>query len=255
MTAAPRVIVTAGASGIGRAVVERFRAAGALVAVGDVDPQGLARLRADAPDVLTFQVDVADEASCARFAADAEAALRGVDVLVNNAGVAGARAPLAEIPIDDWRRSFAVNVGGPFALIKAIVPGMRRNGGGAIVNVSTISVASLPVHRADYIASKWALEGLTRAAARELGPDQIRVNAIRPGFVDSDRMRSIIAGKADVGGSSVDAVERDLLRYISMRAKIAPEEIGDMVVLLASPSSRHVTGQLIAVDGGVEWEA
>ncbi len=250
-----RVLVTAAAAGIGRAIVESFRAAGALVAAGDADRDGVDRLRSEAPDLaLGFALDVAEPAQCAAFVKAAVAELGGVDVLVNNAGVAGARASLAEIRPEDWRRSFAVNVDGAFYMIKSVAPLMRREGGGTIVNVSTSSVTTLPADRADYIASKWALEGLTRAAARELGPDGIRVNAIRPGFVDSDRMRGIIADKAAAEGLTTEAVERDLLRFISMRSKVTPREIGDMVVFLASDVAARVTGQLLAVDGGVEWE-
>lgn len=250
-----RVVVSAGAAGIGRAIVECFREAGARIAVGDIDVSALERLRDEAPEVHVFQVDVAQERECLGFLDQAERTLGGVDVLVNNAGVAGAHASLDKVPAAKWRHTFAVNVDGAFYLTKGVAPLMRRQGGGAVINISTSSVQTSPVGRIDYVASKWALEGLTVAAARELGPDRIRVNAIRPGLVDSDRMRSIIAARAASTHASVTEVEDEFLRFISMRSKVAPDEIGRMAVFLASENARNVTGQLIAVDGGVEWES
>jgi NAD(P)-dependent dehydrogenase (short-subunit alcohol dehydrogenase family) len=131
---------------------------------------------------------------------------------------------------------------------------MKAQKSGAIVNISTGSVFTLPLKRSPYIASKWAIEGLTRAAARELGPFKIRVNAIRPGFVDSERMNLILGKMAEQSQTTVAALEQKFFEFISMRTKIQPDEIGDMALFLASDSARHITGQLIAVDGNVEWE-
>jgi NAD(P)-dependent dehydrogenase (short-subunit alcohol dehydrogenase family) len=249
-----RVIVTAGASGIGRAIVGRFRAAGARVAVCDVDARLLSQLAAADPEIFTKVVDVADEGAVQDFVGEVKRAFGGVDALINNAGVAGACAMFGAIDAAAWRRCFDVNVNGAFYAMKAVEPLMRAQNAGAIVNISTGSVFTLPAGRADYIASKWALEGLTRAAARELGPAGIRVNAIRPGFVDSDRMRGILAAKALAEGTSPEDLTATFLKYISMRAKVQPEEIGDMAVFLTSSAARHVTGQLVSVDGNIEWE-
>lgn len=134
-----------------------------------------------------------------------------VDVLVNNAGIAGACAPIADISAADWIRSFDVNVHGVFFMLRAVLPDMTARGTGAIINISTGSVFTLPAGRADYVASKWALEGLTRAAAKELGPLGIRVNAIRPGFVDSARMRSILGQKAKAEDTTMEALEQRFL--------------------------------------------
>jgi NAD(P)-dependent dehydrogenase (short-subunit alcohol dehydrogenase family) len=251
---AQRVIVTAGASGIGRATAMRFRAAGARVAICDVDATAIDRLRGEAPDIIGQVVDVANEAEVRAFVGGVEDALGGVDAIVNNAGIAGACAAIEEIDATPWIRSFEVNVHGAFYVMKAAIPGMKARGSGAIVNISTGSVFTLPVDRADYIASKWAIEGLTRAAAKELGPHGIRVNAIRPGFVDSQRMKGILTAKAEAEGSTLEALEATFLQYISMRTKVQPEEIGDMAVFLTSDATAHVTGQLLSVDGNIEWE-
>lgn len=250
-----RVIVTAGASGIGLATARRFLASGARVAICDVDAAAIDNAQRLDPALLARRVDVSSEAAVREFAAEVAAEFGGVDALVNNAGVAGACREIEAIDADQWARSFDVNVHGAFYFMKAVVPGMKERGGGAIINISTGSVFTLPMGRADYIASKWAVEGLTRAAARELGPSGIRVNAIRPGYVNSDRMKNILTAKAEIEGSTLAALEQTFLDYISMRTKVEPEEIGDMAVFLASAAARHVTGQLLSVDGNIEWEA
>lgn len=250
-----RVIVTAAGSGIGLAIAQRFLAAGARVAICDQDHAAVNRVLYQHPSILGVVLDVSSEAAVRAFVSSVESEFSGVDVLVNNAGIAGACAEIEDIPADHWIRSFNVNVHGSFYFLKAVVPGMKAHGGGSIINISTGSVFTLPAGRADYIASKWALEGLTRAAARELGPHSIRVNAIRPGFVNSARMRGILTAKAKADGRSLEEVERVFLDFISMRTKVEPEEIGDTAVFLASDAARHVTGQLFSVDGNIEWEA
>lgn len=252
---AQRVIVTAAGSGIGLAIAERFLAAGAQIAICDQDPTAVDRVASRHPAILARVLDVSSELAVRLFVDEVVKRYSGVDVLVNNAGIAGACAEIPGISADQWIRSFAVNVHGSFYCLKAVVPGMKAQGGGAIINISTGSVFTLPAGRADYIASKWALEGLTRAAARELGPFAIRVNAIRPGFVNSERMRGILTAKANADGRSLADVERQFLDFISMRTKVEPGEIGDTAVFLASDAARNITGQLFSVDGNIEWEA
>lgn len=252
---AQRVIVTAAGSGIGLSIAQRFLAAGACVAICDQDPAAVNRTVTRYPTILGRALDVSSETAVRAFVDDVVAQYSGIDVLINNAGVAGACAELDGISADQWIRSFDVNVHASFYFIKAVIAGMKAQGGGAIINISTGSVFSLPAGRSDYIASKWALEGLTRAAARELGPFGIRVNAIRPGFVNSARMRGILTAKARANGRTLEEVEREFLNFISMRTKVEPEEIGDTAVFLGSSAARHITGQLFSVDGNIEWEA
>ncbi|MDA5194396.1 SDR family oxidoreductase [Govanella unica] len=254
MTSAQRVIITAGASGIGLATVERFRAAGALVAICDVDEAKLAAAAIAHPGLVTSKVDVSKSDQVQSFIETVQARLGGVDVLVNNAGIAGEIGPIEDISDDGWTASFNVNIHGAFFMMRAVVPLMKAQRSGAIINISTGSTVTLPLNRSPYIASKWAIEGLTRAAARELGPHNIRVNAIRPGFVDSERMRGILGDIAQKRGVELGEVEAEVLQYISMRSKVQPQEIGDMAVFLASDKALHVTGQLMSVDGNIEWE-
>lgn len=254
MSSAQRVVVTAGASGIGLAIAQVFLGQGARVAICDVDPAALEAAAADHPGLMIAQVDVADAVAVDRFAAAVVDAFGGIDVVVNNAGVAGPRGPIEQNDPQEWARCFEVNVGGVFHFIRAIAPLMRRQGGGSIINISTASTVTGLPNRCAYVASKWALEGLTRNAARELGPGNIRVNAIRPGFMDNPRMSGLMAKAAEERGVSVAEVEAEALGYISLRTKIQPSEIGEMAAFLASDAARHVTGQIIGVDGNAEWE-
>lgn len=244
------VLITAGASGIGLAIAQVFHAKGDRVIICDVDADALAHAAEDMPGLVAHQADVADPVAVAALVEAAGA----IDVLVNNAGVAGPVGGIETNDPADWARCFAVNVHGAFHMIAAVVPAMRAAGGGTIVNISTASTVTGLPGRSAYVASKWALEGLTRNAARELGPAGIRVNAIRPGFMDTERMRGIMARIAGQSGRPVAEVEAEALGYISMRTKIQPSEIGEMALFLASDAARHVTGQIIGVDGNAEWE-
>ncbi len=250
MSTARHILVTAGASGIGRAIAELFLERGDRVSVCDIDPAALERAAAAFPGMDFERVDVAD-------AAAVEAYLRiidPVDVLVNNAGVAGPVGGIETNDVDAWASCFAVNVHGAFHMIRGIVPGMRQRGGGSIVNISTASTVTGLPNRSAYVSSKWAVEGLTRTLARELGPSNIRVNAIRPGFMDTERMRGIMARIAGERAVPVETVEQEALGYISLRTKIQPREIGEMAWFLTSRAGEHITGQIIGVDGNAEWE-
>ncbi len=244
------VLVTAGAAGIGLAIAGMFSGRGDRVTVCDVDSAALDRARAAIPGLTAIKADVADPLSVAALVAE----IGRIDVLVNNAGVAGPVGGIETTDPGEWARCFAVNVHGAFHTIAAAVPAMRAARGGAIINISTASTVTGIPGRSAYVASKWALEGLTRNLARELGPDGIRVNAIRPGFMDTERMRGIVARISEESGRSTEAVEAEALGYISMRTKIQPDEIGETAWFLASDAARHVTGQIIGVDGNAEWE-
>lgn len=254
MMGAPGVIVTAGGAGIGLAIAEVFAERGARVAICDTSAAAIESALADRPGMMGREADVADPAAVAAFVRWAEAELGSIDVLVNNAGIAGPVGQLDELDPDAWARCFAVNVQGAFHAMREVVPAMRRRRSGSIINISTASTTTGTPGRSAYVASKWALEGLTRNAARELGPSGIRVNAIRPGFMDTPRMAGIMARIAAERGLPVAEVEAEALEFISMRAKVQPREIGEMAAFLASDAAAHVTGQIIGVCGNAEWE-
>jgi len=248
-------VVTAGASGVGFGIVQRFLAAGAKVHVCDVDPAMIEQAQTRFPALTATVVDVGDPAGVAAAADQARDSLGGsVDVLVNNAGIGGPRDPLEDIEIDAWQRVMNVNLNGPFYWMKAVIPEMKHRGAGVILNISTASARTGLPNRSAYVASKVGLLGLTHNAARELGPHGVRVNAILPGFMDNPRGRALIDAHAREHGKAVADVEREFMSYISMRTMIQATEIGDMAVFLASDAARHITAQQISVDGNMEWE-
>ena len=248
------VVVTGGASGIGRVIAQRFADAGYKVHIFDIDAGAVEQALSE-NDALSGTVgDVSEHADVARGMRDATAAMGRVDALVNDAAIPGPRLPVEEMPDDEWDRTMRVNLYGPFFWTKAVVPRMKARREGSIVNISTGSVRTLPINRSVYNVSKWGIEGLTKTAARELGPWNVRVNAIQPGMVNNERMRMIVKRIADQKGRSADEVEAEFLRFISMRCKVEPADIADMAVFLSSEGARRVTGQVIAVDGHIEWE-
>lgn len=249
-----RVIVTAGGSGIGRAIAERFLTTGAQVHICDIAPEPLAETL-DTLDGLRGSVaDVSVATDVERLVADAASWMGGVDVLVNNAGIGGPRAALEDISYEDWDRTVSVNLNGMFYCIKNVAPLMKAQNSGCIVNISTASAkVALPM-RSPYVASKAGVLGLTHTVAREYGPFGIRCNAILPGLIDNERGRNILANQAKDKGVSFEDAEQDFLQFVSLRTWIDPTEVGDLAVFLASPAGRHISGQNIGMDGNLEWE-
>ena len=249
-----RVIVTAGGSGIGRAIAERFLVSGAQVHICDVAPDILASAVGAHEGLRGSLADVGVPGDVERLVADAIGWMGGVDVLVNNAGIGGPRAALEDITYEDWDRTITVNLNGMFYCIKNVAPLMKAQKSGCIVNISTASAkVALPL-RSPYVASKVGVLGLTHTVAREYGPFGIRCNSILPGLIDNERGRNILANHAKEKGVSFEEAEQNFLEFISLRAWIDPTEVGDLAVFLASPAGRHITGQDIGMDGNVEWE-
>lgn len=255
MAAVERVIVTAGASGIGLAIAQCFLAEGARVFIGDIDAQALRDACEANPGLEGALVDVADPRAVESFASSATSALGGdVSTLINNAGIGGERAPIEDMDLESWDRCVAVNLTGPLHLMQAVIPSMKQRGRGCIVNIVTSSVKTCLPLRTAYVASKYGLLGLSHNAARELGPSGIRVNAVLPGVIDNARGRALIENYASEKGLDWEAAKSDFLRYVSLRTLIAPSEVGQACVFLASDGARHITGQELSVDGNMEWE-
>jgi NAD(P)-dependent dehydrogenase (short-subunit alcohol dehydrogenase family) len=249
-----RVLITGAGDSVGCVTAKTFLAAGAEVHVCDVNEQALAKTLAEIPALTGTVGSVGDRGDVDRIVAATVAAMGGIDVLVNFVGVAGPLALLEEISDEDWQASMQVNVAGMFYTMRAVVPGMKEQRSGAIVNISSASTRSGMTGRTPYVVSKCAVEGLTRNAARELGPFNVRCNAVLPGVLRNARMDFVIERAARARGITSADYEAEFLRYSSMRTRIDMQEIGDMVVFLCSDRAPHVTGQLIEVSGGHEWE-
>lgn len=247
-----RAIVTAGASGIGRAIATALRAAGAEVRVCDIAPDTLAAFRANHPDIPAEEVDIADCAAVDRYFDATIAALGGLDLLVNNAGIAGPTQRIEDIPPDAWDRTIAVNLNGQFYAARKAVPALRATGDGALINISSVAGRLGYPLRTPYAATKWAIIGLTQSLAKELGPDGVRVNAILPGVVEGPRIDSVIEHRATAKGLSFEEMQADLLSGVSLRRMVTGVDIANTVLFLCSPAGRNISGQSLSVCGNVE---
>jgi NAD(P)-dependent dehydrogenase (short-subunit alcohol dehydrogenase family) len=241
-----RVLVTAGANGIGRAVVEAFLAEGARVFTCDVDEAGLATLP---PGVGHRRADVADRAQVAALFEAALEDLGGLDVLVNNAGIAGPTGRLEEINPEDWDRCLEVCLSSQFNCTRLAIPHLRRSANASIVNLSSAAGKHGFGLRSPYAAAKWGVIGLTKSLAIELGDDGIRVNAILPGLVAGDRQRRVLEAKAQQRGIGFAEMERQAFSFTSIKEYVTPQQLADQILFLASPRGRTISGQAISIDG------
>ncbi len=237
------VVVTGGAKGIGRAVVEKFAALGDQVVALGRDETALRRLGTDG--VRTAVCDVTDEDAVTRTFGEIET----VEVLVNNAGIAES-APLARTSLGSWQAHLDVNVTGPFLCMRAVVPGMRARGHGVIVTVASTNGRVGTPYTSAYTASKHAAVGLTRAVASELAGTGVRVNAVCPTFVRTDMTRRSIERIVESTGRTAEESEDALAHLSPLGRLLEPEEVADTIAFLASDAAEAITGQAVVMDGG-----
>ncbi|GAC1414585.1 MAG: SDR family oxidoreductase [Burkholderiaceae bacterium] len=248
-----RVLVTGGASGIGFAISKAFVEAGARVHVCDVDAAAIDALGKDASAITGTCADVADPAAVARVFEDVRRALGGLDVLINNAGIAGPTGGIDEIDASAWEKTVAVNLNSHFYFMQHAVPLLRQaQDGGSIVFISSVAGRLGYAYRTPYSSTKWALVGLAKSLAIELGPDNIRVNAVQPGIVKGPRMERVISARAEQLGVSYAVMETRYLEKISLRRMVTQEEVAASVLFLCSPAGSAISGQAISVCGNVE---
>jgi NAD(P)-dependent dehydrogenase (short-subunit alcohol dehydrogenase family) len=196
--------------------------------------------------------DVSDVQQVERVFDDVRQRLAGLDVLVNNAGIAGPTAAVEDINPDDWARTLAVNITGQFLCARRAVPLLKAAGGGSIINLSSAAGRLGYPLRTPYAASKWAVIGFTSSLAMELGPHNIRVNALLPGLVHGERIRGVIAARAEAQGVAYDEMEQQYLDQVSLRRMVAPGDVAAMALFLCSEAGRNISGQSLGVCGNVE---
>lgn len=252
MTIQQRVLITAAARGIGRAMVEGFLARGDRVHICDVDETALAEFRTAHPVVGATLADVSDPAQVDRLFDAVERDLGGLDVLVANAGIAGPTAAVEDVEIEAWRRTIDINLNGAFYSVRRAVPLIKAAGGGSIVIMSSAAgLFGYPL-RSPYAASKWALIGFTKTLAMELGSYKIRVNAICPGPVAGPRIDGVIDAKANARSIPFDEMREIYLNTLSLHTFIDREDIANLALFLTSPAGAKISGQALAVDGHTE---
>lgn len=247
-----KVLVTAGASGIGFSVAKKFYENGAKVHICDIDDNKLADCDALLPGVGRTICDVSNQAQVKELFYKVEENLKGLDVLVNVAGISGPTARIEEVSPEEWDRTIAVDLNGHFYCARLAVPMLKKAGGGSIVNFSSCSGLMGEPFRTPYCAAKWAIIGLTKTMAMELGEFNIRVNAICPGVVEGERMERVIRSNAAYKGVAAEEIRKMYLRSFSMGVFIEPEEIADLVLFLCSDHGRSISGQALGIDGNTE---
>lgn len=250
--AGQKVLVTAGASGIGRAIALAFANQGAEVLVLDVDDQALARLAEQSPAILTAQCDLSKRAEIEQVLPQALAQLGGLDVLVNNAGISGPTAPVDAFDPDAWEQVMQINLNGTFHVTRLAIPHLKQSADGSIIMMSSVAGRYGYPNRSAYSVSKWGLIGLTKTLSRELGEFGIRVNAILPGAVDGERLHKVFEGRAQVSGKSVDEERRIAMSIQSLKRFVDPTEIAALAVFLASSAGRSISGQMLPIDNDTQ---
>jgi NAD(P)-dependent dehydrogenase (short-subunit alcohol dehydrogenase family) len=238
-----RVLVTAGGAGIGRVIAQTFLEHGAKVHTCDIDA-------ATKPDTLC---DVSKLDQVDRLFQEAASRLGGLDVLVNNAGIAGPTAKVEDIKPEDWDRTIAIDLNGMFYCTRKAMPMIKKSGGGSIVNLSSAAGRHGFPQRSPYCAAKWGVVGFTKALAVEAGPDKVRVNAILPGLVEGERIERVIAAKAKATGVSHEEFRTRLLATTSLHATVSAQDIANMALFLCTKPGERITGQALAVDGDVRY--
>jgi NAD(P)-dependent dehydrogenase (short-subunit alcohol dehydrogenase family) len=247
-----RVLITAGASGIGREIARAFLATGAGVFVCDVDTAALDAVAAELPALATGVCDVSSRPEVERMMGECASALGGLDVLVNNAGVAGPTAPVEAVDPDDWERVLRVNLTGTFNVTRLAIPLLKRSPAGVIINLSSVAGRFGYPNRSPYCTSKWGIVGFTKTLSIELGGYGIRANAILPGAVEGPRIERVFAARAELAGKPVDEIRQDAMAAYSIKRLVDPRDVAALAVFLASDAAKSISGQALPIDNDMQ---
>jgi NAD(P)-dependent dehydrogenase (short-subunit alcohol dehydrogenase family) len=248
-----RVLVTGGASGIGAAIASAFFETEAKVHVCDIDDATLAAFQKRFPCCQTTKADVANEKQVASVLETQRAKFGGLDVLVNCAGIAGPTAGIDGIKEKDWARTIDVNLNGQYLFLHHAVPMLRDSQSASIICISSVAGHLGIPWRTPYAATKWAIVGIVKSLAIELGPEDIRVNALLPGIVEGPRMDGVIRARAELAGVEEKTMRQEYLKKISLRRMVTADDVALMCLFLCSQAGRNISGQAISVDGNVEY--
>ncbi|HDS1696176.1 MULTISPECIES: SDR family oxidoreductase [Pseudomonas] len=247
-----RVLITAGASGIGYAIALAFNSRGADVTVVDIDSEGLNRLQLEQPSIRTAVCDVAERDSLEHAIPGLIEAMGGLDVLVNNAGVSGPTAPVDQLDPDEWDNVMRINLNGTFNVTRLAIPALKRSSHPSIIHMSSVAGRLGYPDRSPYSTSKWGLIGFTKSLSRELGVFGIRVNAILPGAVEGERFENVLKGRANLSGNSVEEERTKAFSVQSLQRLVDPKDIAELAVFLASDAGKSISGQLLPIDNDMQ---
>jgi NAD(P)-dependent dehydrogenase (short-subunit alcohol dehydrogenase family) len=249
-----KVLISAGASGIGKAIAEKFLTEGAQVCILDINQQALEEFQKQQPDLIALSADLSKLDHLTEAFNKAIELLNGeLDVLVNNTGISGPTKAMHELDFAEWQSVIQINLNSTFVLTQLAVPYLKTSGNAAIINMSSAAGRFGYPNRIAYSTTKWGLVGFTKTLAMELGAFNIRANAIAPGAVEGPRFKGVLVQRAKVSGRSVEEETMDALAVQSLKYMVKPEHIADLAYFLASESGRSISGQLIPMDGDTQY--
>jgi len=246
---AQKILVTAGASGIGLAIVEAFARDGALVHVADIDREAVARVTGGLERVTGSVVNISDPDQVDRLFADLRAKLGGLDVLVNNAGISGPTSPVSDYELAAWKAVIDVNLNGTFLVTQRAIPLLKQSDQASIIVMSSLAGRFGYPNRSAYATTKWGLVGFAKTLSMELGPHGITCNTIHPGAVEGARIRSVLEGRAKASGTALEEQVDSALVNQSIRKFTDPADIAALVHFLAGSHARTISGQSFPIDG------
>lgn len=252
---AQRVLITAGAAGIGREIARAFAANGATVCVCDIDAKGLDAAAKDIPGLKTIVCDVSKRQEIERMVARAVEMLGGLDVLVNNAGIAGPTAPVEDADPDKWEAVMTVDVLGTFHVTRLSIPHLKKSAAGSIVVMSSLGGRFGYPNRSAYCTAKMGLIGFAKTLSRELGQYNIRVNAIAPGAVGGDRIERVLEGRASADHKTLAQETEAAMSIQSLKRFVDPRDIAALVLFLTSDSGKSISGQVLPIDNDAQTSA
>lgn len=248
-----RVLISGGAAGIGEVLAAAYIEAGAKVHVCDVSESALAAFRDRFPDSVATRADVGDAAQIEAVFKVQRERFGGLDVLVNNAGIAGPTAGIDAITDQDWQRTIDINLTAQYRFAHHAVPLLKESSNAHLIHIASVAGRLGYAWRTPYAATKWAIVGLMKSLASELGESDIRVNALLPGIVEGPRMDGVIRARAEQLNVPESEMRQEYLKKISLKRMVTAEDVAAMALFLCSPAGRNVTGQAISVDGNVEY--
>jgi len=247
-----KIIISAGASGIGWAITKVCVAKGASVYLCDIDPKAINKVKKHPSynkRIFVSETDASDETEVIDFFHKIKKKFRNLDTLINNVGIAGPTGTIEKLDSNEWENTLHVNVNSHFYFTKQAIPLLKKSKTSSIINISSgAGIMGFPL-RSPYAASKWAIVGMTKTLAMELGKYKIRVNAICPGTIKGDRMKRVIRDKAKFTKISTKKIESDFVSMASMNSWIYEDDIGKMCAFLISDEAERISGQIIGVDG------
>ncbi|MGZ5805182.1 MAG: SDR family oxidoreductase [Xanthobacteraceae bacterium] len=243
------VLIIAGANGIGRETARAFAADGAKLFVCDIDAPALAALAKESPNIVTAICDVADRRAVYAMVASAAAALDGIDVLVNNAGIGGPTAPVETLDPDEWEKVIAVNLNGTFNVTRAAIPHLKKSPAGSIVVMSSLAGRHGYPNRSAYATTKWGLIGFAKTLSMELGEFGIRANAILPGAVAGERAERVFEGRAKLSGQPIEDIRQAALANQSLKWFVDPKDIAALILFITSDKGKSISGHALQIDG------